>query len=100
MNKKERKFSPAYSGSLILVFVEQSLLAALAAMVFDGGLLGNILACSLGGFWGAFLMIIARRPKNPTKLDIFLVRWGTFIAFGFALAFVPLVWRFQGSTRL
>ena len=26
-------------------------------------------------------MILVRRPHNPTKVDLFMIKWGTFLLF-------------------
>ncbi|MCC5850540.1 MAG: hypothetical protein JJU29_20835 [Verrucomicrobia bacterium] len=69
-------FSPAYKGALVLVVTQQVLLWLLTG---TGGFLGSILCYALIAFWVGFFMIVARRPDNPTKADIFLIKWGTFL---------------------
>ena len=95
--EKESQFRPAYHGSLVLVIVQQSLLGLLAGMILDGGVISSIFFFSLAAYWAGFTMIIVRRPKNPTKLDVFLIRWGTFLSFAVALAMSPPIWSLRGA---
>jgi hypothetical protein len=43
---------------------------------------------SLLAFWVGVVVINCRRPKRPTRMDIFFVRWGAIILFIFV---TPLV---------
>lgn len=52
-------------------------------------------------FWGTVILMILRRPHTPTKVDLFLVRWG-FIPLFLLLTPVVLVlaWRLVWSRFL
>ncbi|MCC5849843.1 MAG: hypothetical protein JJU29_17290 [Verrucomicrobia bacterium] len=81
MIEAKPKFSPAYKGALALVVTQQVLLWLLTGVVLTGGVLESILFFALTAYWVGFVMIVARRPDNPTKTDIFLIKWGTFLLF-------------------
>lgn len=97
MNDKESRFSTAYRGSLVIVLSQQILLGLLAGMCLDGGVLGMIFLYSLIAFWVGFVMIVSRRPNNPTKVDIFVIKWGSFLLFLISLVMSPLIWKLRGA---
>jgi len=97
MNEERGRFSPAYRGTLALVVTQQILLGLLTGMMLDGGLLGSIFLYSLAAFWVGFLTIFARRPRNPTKADIFLIKWGTFLLFLVSILMSPVIWKIRGA---
>ena len=97
MKERESRFSTAYRGTLVIVVSQQILLGLLTGMCLDGGILGMIFLYSLAAFWVGFIMIISRRPRNPTKVDIFLIKWGTFLLFLISLVMSPLMWHLRGA---
>lgn len=97
MSNKEPRFSPEYNGTFIAVFIQQAALGAMAGMVFDNGELGNIVGCSVVAYWLLFAVILIRRPKNPTQVDLFLVKLGPLILFAIAVVLVRFVGSFQGG---
>jgi asparagine N-glycosylation enzyme membrane subunit Stt3 len=68
----------------------------LVSLVLDMGESLQAFLCSLGIFIVLLLLIILRRPAEPSKLDLLLVGWGLPILF-FALLFAfPVAWRLRG----
>jgi hypothetical protein len=91
------RFSPAYRKASALVVVQQVLLGLIAGMMLDGGALGSIFLYSLVAFWVVFVIIVVRRPRNPTKTDIFLIKWGTFLLFAVSFVLSLVIWRMRGA---
>jgi hypothetical protein len=53
-------------------------------------------AIGLAVFWGTVVVIICRRPQNPTTLDLLLIRWGCLpLVVGFEVA-IFFVWHWRG----
>jgi hypothetical protein len=98
MTKKTSRFSPAYRGTLPLIFIEQIPLGLLAGMIMDDGCLGAMFFFTLVAFWAGFALIIIRRPRTPTEIDIFLIKWGTLLLFGLSFVMASVIWRWRGAT--
>jgi hypothetical protein len=48
-------------------------------------------------YWGGFSLMMYRRPINPTKVDLFLIRWGfPVLFFLITMPFSILIWRVRG----
>ena len=54
----------------------QSVLAVLSLLVLDGGDTARLSGVALAAFWGGALVALLRRPRTPTRLDLWLLRWG------------------------
>ncbi|MBA4387283.1 MAG: hypothetical protein C0404_04835 [Verrucomicrobia bacterium] len=97
MNETESGFSPAYNGILKLVLAQQIPLGLLAGLITDGGGVATIFLYTMAGFWTGFAMIVMRRPRTPTKTDIFMIKWGTFLLFVVSCAMASVIWRWRGA---
>ena len=92
-----KQVSPAYRGALGLVATQQILLGILAGMVLDGGALGFLYLYALVAFWAGFFMMLVRRPRNPTRTDVFFIKWGTFMLFLISIVMAPVIWKIRGA---
>ena len=97
MTEGTARLSPAYRGTVKLIIAEQVPLGLLAGMISDGGGVAMIFLYTLAAFWVGFAMIVLRRPKAPTRTDLFLIIWGTFMLFAISLAIAPVIWRWRGA---
>jgi hypothetical protein len=97
MTEETNRFSPEYRGTLKLILIEQIPLGLLAGMIMDGGGVAVIFLYALAGFWAGFAMIVLRRPMNPTKTDLFMIKWGTFALFAISFAMASVIWRWRGA---
>jgi len=97
MTEETSRFSPAYRGTLPLILIQQIPLGLLAATMMDNGAIGAIFFYTMVAFWAGFAVIIIRRPRTPTEVDIFLIKWGTFLLFGLSLVMASLIWRWRGA---
>lgn len=95
MNASPR-ISPAYRHALALPIIEQLLLLVLTSILTDHGQALCQVLYSVAAFWAGFLLILVRRPANPTKTDMLYVRWSTFLLFALSLLISPFVWNSGG----
>ena len=68
--------SGSYADSLKLSVLIQLTLFVLAAMLLDGGGTLHGFGIAAAGYWIGAVLIILRRPKNPTQVDLDLVKYG------------------------
>jgi len=97
MTEVNNRFSPSYRGTLRLIMIEQIPLGLLAGMIMDGGGVALIFLYTLAGFWAGFGMIVLRRPMTPTKTDLFLIKWGTFILLAISFGMACGIWPWRGA---
>jgi hypothetical protein len=51
---------------------------------------------AVAAYWGCFIVMVFRRPKTPTKLDLFLAEWGFVILLPCTLIISVYIWRWMG----
>ena len=68
----DQKLSSALKVGLVL----QVALLLLCGLVLDDGSMARLCAAAIAGYWIAFAIIVARRNKSPSKLDLFFVKYG------------------------
>jgi predicted membrane channel-forming protein YqfA (hemolysin III family) len=77
---------PETIGENLRPAIAQSIIAfLLAGMVLDYGVILRQTIFTLAIFWAGVLGLTVRRNENPTRLDIFVVRWGLLILLPFSL---------------
>jgi hypothetical protein len=90
--KPTRKYWTAIQVSLAF----QIFLCIFAVLVADFGQIAYLWLITMAAFWGGVIMIMARRPANPTKLDLFLIRWAFPFLFLLAIPLTALIWKMRG----
>ncbi|HEX8915742.1 MAG TPA: hypothetical protein VF796_25535 [Humisphaera sp.] len=75
----------------VLSVVEHLLVFGLYAPRLDGGRLVAMCGAVSLGFWLVVLMIVLRRPRHPSKLDL------AFVAFGYPVILFPCVYGVTGE---
>ena len=93
-------YSPQYWPALKLAVFLQLVLGVLTALMLDGGRSFGFLKVALIGHWIGILLIIGRRPHSPTKVDIFLIRWGVLLLLLVAAGIAPFIWLMIGEYHL
>lgn len=68
--------SERYRGPLWGALVLQTVTVALSVLVLDFGVTARCCLVALLGFWGGTAVLLWRRPRNPTRADRWLIRWG------------------------
>ena len=80
-----------------MILVEQIPLGLLTGLILDGGCMALIFLYTLAAYWAGFAMIVVRRPMTPTKTDLFLIKWGTFMLFAISFGMASVIWRWRGA---
>jgi hypothetical protein len=86
----------SYRRPLWDAFAVQAVLLMLSAMMLDFGVTAQCSLIALLAFWGGTLMVLLRRPRNPTRMDLGWIRWG-YLPLLIAVQFVARsVWHWRG----
>jgi hypothetical protein len=96
MNLKT-SLSKEYWPALQIALVFQVIFLILGGLMLDGGLCAQFVFFSLLAWWGGFGIMAFRRPLNPTKVDLFLIRWSfPVVSFFIVPLLSTLIWRARG----
>jgi hypothetical protein len=68
--------SPAYDRVIRKTLVAQVIVGVLAALMLDGGTTARVVGVALLAFWLCVIVVIMRRPHEPTRFDLAIVHWG------------------------
>lgn len=79
----------------IAVAIQASVLFCSGALL-DGGMLAQICWMALVPYWAGVLLLVWRRPRQPTRLDLALVRIGYLPLIIITMFLVPLIWHLRG----
>lgn len=72
----------SYSDSLKLSVLIQLPLFVFAALLLDGGQMLRGVEIAAAGYWVGAVLIMVRRPKHPTQVDLDLVKYGFVLTCG------------------
>ena len=72
----------SYSDSLKLSVLIQLPLFVFAALLLDGGQMLRYGEIAAAGYWVGAVLIMVRRPKSPTQVDLDLVKYGFVLTCG------------------
>jgi len=75
--------------------VLQVLTTAFLFAILDGGTLAKAGGCAMAGFWIGVAIVMLRRPRTPSTLDLLYVRWGYIVLLAIGIACSP----FMGALR-
>jgi hypothetical protein len=65
-----------YQSALAVAAAQQAIILLLAALILDGGVVLRFCTIAAIASWICTLMIMLRRPKQPTILDLGIVKYG------------------------
>lgn len=65
-----------YRRGVWIALAIQFLSALVLLTILDGGRLARLGAVAMTGFWLGALLIVLRRPRSPSKVDLLYFRWG------------------------
>lgn len=89
--------SREYWQALLVSLVFQVFFGLLSGGMLDGGMLLQMWCFSMAAYWGGLVLMMCRRPRNPTKVDLFLTRWSFPVLFFFVVfPLSVLIWRLRG----
>jgi hypothetical protein len=70
------KTTAPYRGALQVAVVFQVLFGILSAFVMDFGVLAWLWCSAMVGYWVGFAFVRVRGKGKPTKVDLFVLKWG------------------------
>jgi hypothetical protein len=70
---------------------QQTPLFVLAALLLDGGYALRVCTIAAAVSWAATLLIMLRRPKHPTNVDLAVVAYGFWPAMAMTILGGPIV---------
>jgi hypothetical protein len=76
-----RAYLYAIYGGLIL----QLVMSVILASVLDGGFMSRIGGCALLGTWIGTVIVLLRRPRDPTRIDLLYISVGYVVMFVFGV---------------
>ena len=87
--------SPAYREAVKVALVVQVLTTLFLGAILDGGALAKAGGAAMVGFWIGVAVVMVRRPRTPSRLDLLYVRWGYVVMLAVGIALLP----FMGALR-
>ena len=87
--------SDNYRGPLRSALVMQCVVVILSVLMLDFGISARIATIAMAAFWGGVLLMMARRPRNPTANDLWLIRYGFLLLFAVLQVVARCVWHWQ-----
>jgi hypothetical protein len=76
MNLSTEIISAFYDEVVRKALFLQVIVGILAALVLDGGTMAKVVGVAILAFWICAIVIILRRPQNPTRADLEFIDWG------------------------
>jgi len=93
--KLTTQISESYIRDLRFSVVLQMLFLLLTAFAVEGQLLMWVLY-SLAIYWVMAFVMIARRPQNPTRVDLMVIRHGFFVILAAVAGSTTVRWNLAG----
>lgn len=87
--------SPAYREAVKVAIILQVFATSILLRILDGGTLAKVGGAAMVGFWIGVSVMMFRRPRNPSSLDLLYVRLGYIIMLIVGIACMP----FMGALR-
>ena len=89
--------APDYGPAVKRAVIQQVIFLILGALMLDGGYFLRACCVSAIAQWLAITLIVVRRPFIPTKVDLFVARYGFLLVLLFAGWLAPFIQRFLGQ---
>ena len=70
------RFSEEYRRPIQWALIQQLVIGILSLLMLDGGMMARQCALVLVAFWVGTVLILWRRPANPTSWDLSLIQFG------------------------
>ena len=81
---------------LVSVLLFQLFTGVFSLLITDFGQVFQIWAITMAAYWTGVIVIMTRRPANPTRVDLFLIRWAFPFLFILAIPLTTLIWKARG----
>jgi hypothetical protein len=95
MSDSARPASPLQS-AIYSACIQQAIIMILAAMILDGGSIGQVCLYALLGFWGGVFVLRVRRREALTKMDLMLIRGGYILVCIISFFITRWIWSWRG----
>lgn len=92
MTTKTYRACPNLRAAIKFSLATQAIIVILAGFVADGGQIAQIVLIAFGSFNPYLISVLVFRPKNPTKLDLILIRAGFLPTILIAAILANTVW--------
>ena len=89
-----------YRRAIFDSLISQVVLGILAMMFLDGGRIAHTTGIAVLAFWIGAAIIILRRPKTSTELDLLLIRFGFLPLLVITFALAEWVWSWHWVWRI
>lgn len=88
--------SDGYRAPLWMAVAISTVITVISALLLDGGQAARLSGFGLLVFWSWVAAAICLRPRDPTLIDLLLIRWGCLpLVLGFQIA-VHVAWQLRG----
>jgi hypothetical protein len=88
--------SPAYRAAIIVSLPQQVATILLTVLMLDGGVLRQVCGMAFLAFWVGVGLIMLRGPLSPSRVDLFLIRFGFVPLFVAACFLARFIWQIRG----
>jgi len=88
--------SPAYRQAVKVAIVLQVIATLFLLTILDEGMLAKVGGAAMIGFWIGAAVVMLRRPRNPSSLDLLYVRWGYIAMLIVGIACMPSMGALRG----
>ena len=88
--------SPDYRKAMGIAVAIQVIVVLCSGLILDFGQIGQICLMALPAFWGGVAVLIWRRPRQPTRTDLALIRIGYLPTVVLTGWLAGMIWRFRG----
>lgn len=92
--KRRLPISPKYDSAIFEAVAIQVALGVL--VLLDGGRVAQVFGIALVAFWPGAAVLIWRRAKTPSRVDLELIRFGYLAVLFIAFFVVTGVWKLRG----
>ena len=96
MTTKTYRACPDLRAAVQFSLVIQAFIVILAAFMADGGAAGQIAFFAFVSFNSYLLSVLVFQPKNPTKIDLILIRAGFLPTIPITVFLVNYIWDLRG----
>jgi len=83
------QIAPAYRPAIKVALVGQLISLLFLMTILDGGQTFRAATCGMAGFWIGVAIVMMRRPRSPSALDLLFVRWGFLPMLALGIALLP-----------
>jgi hypothetical protein len=85
-----------FASAIYSACIQQAIIMILAAMILDGGCIGQVCLSALLAFWGGVLVLRVRTRGALTKTDLMLVRGGYILVCVISYFVTRWIWHLRG----